>query len=313
MTDNDIALAWQQARDAAWENPIRYRVAEQEEAADVALANDIAHWKAVAPDVRLKAEDNPEVDYRLLNQAWQAAWGNPPLVFLAVTPRKKELPKTSSWTSTLGIIAPVLAIIPVVGPILSVIASVAATASQQSKIKNYISAASTIPATAFDPQFFPQTFPVLLPLDEAQLAVAEPYYLPRLHKDFVHRIQEAQRIADQLLAGEQSVLTLSPDLAGHVVSVAPPGSKKQANWIEQLLTATGHPATPAQEYQNLQTAYGSQLPTIGNLTSPTTAGFFAQPNAQPSGNGPSVDTASIGGRGILIAAAAVALFILTRK
>ncbi len=317
MTENDIGLMWQQAREVAYENPLLYRIQEQEEAADLALANNVAYWKTVYPDVKLKAEDNPGVDFRLLTQPWQVAWGNPPLVFLAVTPRKKELPKLGGWSSTLGMLAPVLAIIPVVGTVLAIVASVVAASDQQSKIKRFIAAASSITATAFEPQFYPETFPVLLPLDEAQRAMAEPWFVPMLHKEFTRRIKEAQRRLAQEVAGEPSQLTIAPNLSAEVVDVRAPGSAAAPqSWVEQLLSGAGRLVTPTEGYQNLQTRYGSQLPTYGNVTAPESAGFFR--NGANKANGVAaaspLSTAGIGGTGaIWLVAGALALFILTRQ
>jgi hypothetical protein len=311
MTENDIALIWEQARSVAYENPLLYRIQEQEEAADLALANNIGYWKTIYPDVKLKAEDNPDVDFRLLTKPWQKQWGNPPLVFLAVTPRKKELPKTSGWLSTLGMLAPVIAVIPVVGTIASIIVSVAAAADQKDKIQRFIKAASSVTATAFEPQFYPETFPVLLRLDEAQIAVDQPWLAPSLHKDFTRRIQEAQRRLAQEVAGQPSELTLAPNLSGDVVAVRSPGSADPANWVEQLLTAAGRPSSPTAEYQGLQTRYGSQLPTWGNVTSPESSSFFA-PESPATADG-QVSTASVGEGWIWLAAGALALFIFNRR
>ncbi len=317
MTDNDIALlwqdTWQQAQAVAHENPLLYRVEEQREAADQALAEDIAYWKTIYPDVKLQAEDNPGVDFRLLTQPWQAAWGNPPLVFLRVTPRKKQLPKTSSWLQTLGSVAPILSIIPVVGAVLAIAVSVASAADQQSRIKRFIAAATSITATAFEPQYYPDTFPVLLPLDEAQVAVEQPWLLPRLHRQFTNRIKEAQRRFNQEIAGQPSRLTLAPNLAGEVVAVQAPDEEVKQSWVEQLLVGAGRPISPSAEYLKLQTAHGTQLPTYGNLNAPETAGFFNQTPQAPTTAGGQLATASVGGSAWIWLAAGALAWVILRK
>lgn len=269
----NLATIYQGALDVAYQNPLLYQIDAQADQAATAFANNLEFWKGVYPKVELRAIDNPGVDYRLFDMPWQSAWGNPPLVFVNVTPRSKPLPETSGALQTAALFAPVVALIPVVGTIAAIALSVTAAADQKGRISKFLGAMASVTNSEFEPQYYPQPFPVLLPLDWAQLAVREPWRLPSLWDAFKHRIQEAQRQATQVLLGEQSTLTLSPELHPEVLSVTAPGGVAPAAdaWYKSLLATFGREADPALEYARLQNVLASGNPLEGQPGAPAEA------------------------------------------
>jgi hypothetical protein len=323
MPDTLTSL-WNQALQTAYTNPLLYRIAQQQEAAELSHVSDIEYWRGVYPKVELRATDNPGVDFRMLTMPWSVNYGNPPLVFLNVTPRKKELPKTSGWLQTAAIFAPVVAAIPVVGAVLAIALQVAAAADQAGKIKNFIGAATSITSSEFEPQYYPHEFPVLLPLDEAQAAVESPWLLPSLWHDFKNRIILAQQRMAQELAGEPSTLTLTPGLNPEVVSITGPGGTApgQANeqWLDRLYAAFGQTTSTGEQFRELQTSLGSRVPSYGNVTDPATAGYFQKTGqagaaGQPQPSDPTqpahAAAASSGGVIALALAGGAALLVAT--
>lgn len=253
----NLTTLYQGALDVAYQNPLLYQIDVQAAQAATAYANNLDYWRGVYPAVELRAIDNPGVDYRLFTMPWQDVWGNPPLVFLYVTPRKKELPKTGGILQDVAVFAPLIALIPVVGQVAAIALTVASAADQQGKIQKFLGAMGTITNTEFEPQYYPEPFPVLLPLDWAQLAAREPWRLPSLWDAFKHRIQEAQREATQKLMGVPSALTLSPEVHPEVVAVTPPGAPALTTdaWYKNLLGMFGRQADPGLEYQRLQNVW----------------------------------------------------------
>jgi len=327
MPDTDsLSTLWQNALQVAYTNPILYRAQQQAEAADASHSADIAFWRNVYPSVELRATDNVGVDFRLLTMPWSVNYGNPPLVFVMVTPRKKDLPKTTGLLQTVGMFAPILSIIPVVGTVLSIALTVASSVDHAERIKNFIGAATSVTASEFEPQFYPRPFPVLLPLDEAQVAVEQPWMLPALWHDFKKRILEAQKRMAQQLAGVPSTLTLSGDLNPQVVSVTPPGgvSPGESNqaWVDRLYSAFGQTTSVTEQFQDLQTSLGSRVPSYGNLTDPATRQWFEQqgytlPPDQANGGGAGQQAGTSGGGGgggaIVLALLAGAAILVMHK
>jgi len=315
-----LSTLWANALQVAYTNPLLYRIEAQKEAAETAYANDVEKWKGQFPNVELRATDNPETDFRLLTMPWSVAYGNPPLVFLNVMPRKKALPSTSGWLQTVSMFAPIIAAIPVVGAVLAIAVQVASAADQAGKIKEFIAAATSITVTEFEPQYYPHEFPVLLPLDEAQAAVAAPWLLPKLWNDFKARILRAQQRMAQELAGEASTLTLTGELNPSVVSVTPPGGvspgEKNQAWLDRLYSAFGQTTSTSGQFQELETSLGSRLPSYGNLNDPATAGYFndQQQQTTPPAAEPAHSAAASSGPAILVAlAGGAALLFLQSK
>lgn len=257
----NLTTLYQGALDVAYQNPLLYQIDVQAEQAETAHANNLEYWKTIYPKAELRAIDNPGVDYRLFGMPWQQLWGNPPLVFLNVTPRKKELPKTSGALQTAALFAPVIALIPFVGTVAAIALSVASAADQKGRISKFLGAMASVTASQFEPQYYPEPFPVLLPLDWAQLAVRDPWRLPSLWDAFSHRIQEAQREATQALMGATSTLTLSPEVNARVVNVGAPGSLvSEDDWYDNLLASFGRMTDPGLEYQRLQNTWQTGNP-----------------------------------------------------
>lgn len=251
-----LTTLYQGALSVSYSSPLLYQTQQQADQAETAHANDIEYWKGVYPQVELRAIDNPDVDFRLFDLPWQSSYGNPPLVFVNVTPRKKELPKTSGILQDVAVFAPVIALIPVVGTVASIALSVASAVDQKDRIQKFIGAATSVTASEFEPQYNPAAFPILLPLPWAQQAVKSPWLLPSLWDTFKHQIAEAQRAATQALMGEPSNLTLSPNLNPTVLSVSPPGTTPtQDQWLKDLYGMFGQSISQGLDYKALQNTW----------------------------------------------------------
>lgn len=157
--------------------PEFYRQEAQRMSDEMKRASDYNYWKGNHPVVALRPDQNKQIDPFTLRTPWTG--GNPPIVVLEVTPKKKPKPKLSFIAEAAPWLAPVLGLIPVAGPLLAVAVSVASA----SEMKRYASKWK-VPVSAFEPQYEPQPFQVALPLPQAQIAVNQPWFLPSLVTQF---------------------------------------------------------------------------------------------------------------------------------
>lgn len=299
-----LTTLYQGASSVAYSNPLIYQNQQQADQAATAYANNINYWKGVYPFVELSAVDNPDVDYRLFTLPWQASYGNPPMVFLSVTPRKKELPKTSDvLTDIAPVLGPILSIIPVVGTVLSLALSIAAGSDKASRVKQFMQAATSVTNSEFEPQYYPNAFPVLLPLDWAQIAVKEPWKLPGLWDTFKHQIQEAQRAATEELLGKPSTLTLSADLNPTVLQVTPPGQEAPGTdqWYQDLLTQFHQSTDYSLQYKELQNTWLTGNAS-GNPVAAAASGSSAASAAADAGNPSTLLWLAVAGIGAVVLA-----------
>jgi hypothetical protein len=207
----------------------------------------VADGKTIYPQVELRSQDNPQVDYRLLGRPWPGA--HPPLLWIWVTPRTKDLPKQGSLLQSIGAFAPLLSIIPVVGTVAALAISVASASEAASQQRTYIQQMLTPTAVAFAPQFFPQPFKILLPWDSANQAVQSPWLTPLLNNQFEAQLQELQQQREQALVGQPDTVTLSANPAGTVLNVGASGGGalkgSAAATIGSRTSLPGLPGAPA--------------------------------------------------------------------
>jgi len=132
-------------------------------------------WKGT----RLFAYGSPDLVSRFPTEAQAEKLKYPPLVVVAITPRKKPKP-TLNWLAKNPWVASIIQVIPVVGQYVAAAIIIANAVATAEYIKEW-----KMPSSAFEPQYEPMTFPIVLPLDMAQEAVREPWYAPVLNDFFV--------------------------------------------------------------------------------------------------------------------------------
>lgn len=215
LTQSDQAKAVAQLGNQIYQQTAdSYRTSELPVIEQTRQVNDYNYWTANYPTVEMKPEDNPNTDPNLLKlpyngDCWSFSYKgnvvygrstslpfNPaarggtkctgaPLTLIRVTPRQKPIPKLG-WLASNPWLSTVVSVIPIVGQYVGIILKIASA----SQIKNYAMAWQT-PVDAFQPQYYPQAFFVILPLDRAQVAVSQPWFVPYLHKQFQSQIQQA--------------------------------------------------------------------------------------------------------------------------
>lgn len=195
----------------AAQSPVNYRRTQISEEAQRITASNYDYWQNNYPKVELLPDDNQNVDPKLLTLPYvrtnclsfvhgsttvfghistvgnRVAYGtpcqSPPLVNMRITPRIKPKPKLGFFGSVPWL-AKIAGIIPFVGWILSTAISSASTSQQKHFARSW-----QIPSDAFSPQYEPKAFWVILPLDKAQVAIKQPWYLPAMYADFEAKIK----------------------------------------------------------------------------------------------------------------------------
>lgn len=171
-----------------------YSGAQQEaENAAVHQAADLNYWKANYPTVTIRPEDNPQLPRQMLYAEWPMNKPGAPLVNVEVTPRAKPMPEMGFLAKNPWVGA-VASIIPVVGQV----AAIGITIGSQLQAKDYQNSFN-VEADQFKPQYQPKPFYVVLPLDQAQLAVKQPWYIEPLVMNFLEDVRASQLAAAQAL------------------------------------------------------------------------------------------------------------------
>jgi len=185
-----------------------YRAGETQEITQNIQANNYNYWRENYPTVDLRPEDNRLIDPRMLrtpydsdkcftfNYQGKVLYGHAdsfkvsplqigasrcpgtPVVSIRVTPRQRPIPKLGFFAANRWI-GSIVSVIPFVGQALSLIISQAAA----SQLKSFAARWRVIPDD-FSPQYYPRAFYVILPLDKAQVAVVQPWYVPALNQQF---------------------------------------------------------------------------------------------------------------------------------
>lgn len=273
--------------------PEYYRKRIQLESEDLRGARDYAFFKDPdnRPKVQIIPSHNPELDPYTLRTPWKnggQASRLPPIVRVTVTPAKKPLP-SQGLASALGFAG---AIVGAFVPVLGVALAVASAAEAQSVAKSF-----KVELDMFRPQYYPQPFDVVLPLDQAQMAVAEPWYVPALAKRFQETLatgdlnlinavlvdrnpppdlrgvpQSPKGLNDQLL----SIITNENPSTPYVMGSPEQWQTNPGQTLANLVTVTNSKATDENTDQtsrlNLATGFASQTLPSQNLSQSSQGG-----------------------------------------
>ncbi len=189
VPSNILTPAEMAAREARIAGRIVESAPEYQTSAEVEQAaklRDFFYWKANYPAVRLRPEQNPGLRPDELTTPWPGP-GLAPLVNVEITPQQRKLPEKGFLEENISWLGPLTLAIPFVGPVVSAGLSYAANV----ELKKWAQA-WTPNASAFAPQFYPQPFQVPMPLDRAQIMVAQPWYAPAMVDQFAAEVRANQ-------------------------------------------------------------------------------------------------------------------------
>jgi hypothetical protein len=174
--------------------------------------SDYWFWKDNFPKVELLAKDNQGVSQAYLNTPWNNVNGLAPIIIMEVTPRKKPIPAVPLWTTVIGYVAKVVSFIPTIGTVVSMAMKMAAASGVRSWANSIATDTdySTIHGI-FAPQYYPRMIQVPMPLDRAQLIVAQPVYAVPMIAQFIDEVRSNTnpQLAD---------IPVTPDLGNQLVS-----------------------------------------------------------------------------------------------
>lgn len=180
--DEVLALRARQAQAIESMAPEYYRTDEQAAATQDYQLRAYYYWKENFPAVRLVPAQNPGLRPAELTTPWPGP-GLAPLVMVQITPRQRPLPE-KSWLSENSWLGLVVSAIPFVGGIIAAGLSFETNA----ELKKWAGAWKPN-NSEFAPQFYPKPFQVPLPLDRAQIAVRQPWYVVALVDQFAEEVR----------------------------------------------------------------------------------------------------------------------------
>ncbi len=149
------------------------------------LANLLQYWKENYPTVELLKQFNPQLTDAQFNKSWKGI-PNAPLVNVRITQRLKPMPKLGFFAKYGQFIGLGLMLIPGAQGFAAVAltaASIINTTQTQLAVKRFKNSFE-VPTSFFEPQYKPVPFFIVLPIDEAQAAVKQPWYVPMLSYKF---------------------------------------------------------------------------------------------------------------------------------
>jgi hypothetical protein len=212
-TPADVAQRqYREALSIAMANPAFYSATP---AAQNAITNyaisDYWFWAANYPKVELLAKDNKGVTQAYLDTPWDNSKGLAPIVIMSVTPRQRPIPSVPLWTTVIGYVAQVVSFIPVIGTAVSMAMKFAAAQGVRQWAMAIANQDYSSINGIFSPQYYPKPIQVPMPLDRAQIILAQPVYAVPMISQF---IDEVRANANPQLAD----IPVTPDLGNQLVS-----------------------------------------------------------------------------------------------
>jgi len=206
---------YREALSMAMANPEFYSAtpAAQQAITEFAIT-DYWFWRSNYPKVELRAADNQGVSQAFLDTPWNNASGLAPIITLTVTPRQKPIPDVPLWTTVLGYITKVISLIPGLG-VIGMAINMAMKIAAANGIRAWANEISSYDYSSihgmFSPQYYPKPIKVPMPLDRAQLMLAQPVYTVPMISQF---IDEVRTNTNPQLAD----IPVTPDLGSQLVS-----------------------------------------------------------------------------------------------
>lgn len=329
--------------------PENYRPAVQSAIKELAQSRDYYYWKSIYPTVEFIASDNPRISATM----WATPWPTnsrtlPPLVLVKVTPRQKPIPEPGFLAKYGSWIGLALSVIPIAGWAAGATLAIgtrivltgiqfALTAATSADLQSYVKA-WTRPLSAFEPQYFPHPFDCVLPLNQAQIAVQQPWYCPMLVMRFLSALQTGDSAYVQAIMNDPSILpgndgamgkapeqgTLSLDSVSALEEVKTAQqmlAKQQGSSTNSLAQNVPSVITAATGTSSSSGSKQSRLDMFGNLTSSLSlTGRLTDANVRLSDEA-TADTGANGAGGItrsstgsaLSVAVAIGLLLLLSK